>query len=1310
MVEILLRFEQITTHTLSQMEIVEEVGIFQRSICATIFKQMDSATIEDHFYKIFMSYLDLSKIKSSQVKNYIYASMTTFLMKVCTFYTKELSNAFSKIVIECTVVDYDSTLIVSIFAYMTNYISPEHLIDFMLSTPIFHHFFQQSVLASERLSNIIFNISVCNKEWLEIFFTKYLRASILSGERTMLSASLSVFNKDRKLLIQQLISAGEENNWSLKYISALAYFVSAGNLVLGPQFKPAQIAAFNFLLENTSFSTKTDIFIILSTDDKNISISYKGDNVIDLTYDDKTISFDFTNHINDPTFYSLNLPLSLLTPDKNNLSTVIGTKIETLGRLASKTTNKETLTTIIDLIYDAYTQNICHFTSILRSISKCANNVITYVKSPKFYYLLNSTLLGKEQSWFHSSEILHALQSIEITFYPFIFGSDGQRIVRRKLIKYATNANEQFASEAILFLKILSQKFFDDVIQDIWFCTDFFDKESVHAHLKILNNILENMNRDIPVLNGFIDCLYELYEQFDDIEFISDILIFLSHFDHSNNKVLVLERLIDISVVFIHYGIQYLTGEIKSLSVDEEVSMQWSKELFQYIGRHPVDITDKNSHSTILQLRPVYSAARLILNLKFCVVDRKFLISACIRLFRFYPDLCTNFMAKNFREFTDEERVELVSSLHNQLYIVSSPHVHAKWAEIALYKMTPGNLPRGFLDMITRTCLFFIKNHKDYMAHDLYSFAGFLGSLHEQYRDLLQTFLVSLPHDKANVFIRLSKKKIPGFVDRFENEFINLEATNEINKNSEVTIESLIKIPVIDTWEEKIAYYSAIGRSDLYETCLIQSYIKKTKIDFSNTIISSKCALPIFNFVYKLEKNQIQSIEKVFSIKDIENGNEEGCLAWALYNIDDFIKQFLELEKIKKDHLLFLCKLVSRSSDNNKIREILLPKILNLEFKKKKLHFALYCVLILAHSLKNTKEMRDIVFLFMRDLANDVDQKLSAKVLYSIVAYAGTSHEHNKVIKRYFNEAFTNPVNALYFQTKIILKARKAKRANTSISDIIIEYLNSDLPSSVMSSVRLAYQTVYSYGSDDCLVTLKNSIQPLIDGIKKWLYLPPIAYSYSKLLNLILKKEELRYLHNVLLYSCFNDPISFNNPSELVYAMNVTEEAIPHANVETSQFEFLFSICQLMLSFKNSKIFEAGTRCYTKVLQKNIDKEKMQEEALIATLDWMSNNVGFDHYKIMTFVESWRKLMMECSTVKKVGEAMAIEFVKHATRMYIPFLIFERCLNELAPQDQIDFKQDIAMGQTMIDDESLKNAITSYLNGDKLAALDLLYQ
>lgn len=1316
----MFNFEQIPSRGLSQKEVVEEVSAFQRGICASLFKDLDDDTIERHFYKIFCTFLELTKNKSSQIKNFIYASITVFLLKVSSSYANPLCNAFSEIVRTFTSDDYDSTLIVAIFAYLTNVISPMKLPEFLLMTPIFHQFFQTSVLSSDRISNIISNISLMSTDWLEIFFAKYIRAAINTGERNILSASLSVYNKNRRALINQLFLAGEEQNWSLKYLSILAYFISAGNIVLDTRFLPAQVSAFNSLLENTSFSTKTDIFIVLSAISKGLKIENKGNNIISLTLNDKVIEFDYTNHVNDPTFYTLHLPLEMLVPDSNNLSTVIGVKVETLGRIAAFTTDEKELNTIIDVLYDVHNKGLCHFSSILRAISKCANYFLSFTRSSKFYYFLNSALLCKEQSWYHSSEILHALQNIDTKYYPQVFGSDGQKKIRVKLIKYAVNPNKQFALEAISFLKKLSANHIEEIAHDIWFDTNFFDMEDVHAHVFVLTKLL-NSSREIHILHGFIDCIYELYQQFDYIEFLSDLFTFLSFFDHTKNRVLVLKDLIQTAVIFIHYGIQYLTGEVKPLSVPEEEANKYSTMLFEYFAHHPVDITDANSHLPHKHLRPVHAATVFILSLGFGVVDRKFLISACLRTFKFFPDVCLLFMTRNFNDFTDEEKIELVSNLYPYINNINSVFAHVKWTEIALSKMNPGDLPRGFIDTITKNSIFFIENHNNFAAKYLYFFADFLGSLHEQYRDQIQTLFCVLPPEKARVFYDMAKSRKDLFVKRYQLEFTNLKnICAQISKDKpQKTTDDLAQIPTpnidINDFTNTAAYYSAIGRSDLIEISLMESYMKNSKIDFSAMTISPQCALPIFNIVYKLEKDQIPHIKDIFSLKDIEEGKEDGVYAWALYNIDDFIEQFLALEKIKKNHLLFLCKLIAslRGEELERIRDRILPKLLNPEYKNKKLHAALSAVAILSHTLKNSKEIRDKIFDFMGKLTNEVDLKLAARVFYSVVAYGGTSHDHNVVIKKYYNKAVdcTQMVVSIFEQIRIIIKARKNKRTTTSISDKLIEYLNSELPSGILSCIRLAFQIVHSYSVDDALVALKNSIEAIIDVVKLWIYLPPVITSYSKFIQAILRQPELRYLHSVIMYNCFNEPISFNNPSQLIYALTLTEDAIPHAGIESSQFDFLFNITQLMLSFKNARIFEAGTRCYVKILAKNVNKEKTAEDALVASLGWLANNIGFDHYYIMQFIESWRKLMMRCSTAKKIGESMAIEFVKFAPRKFIPFLIYERCNKEFTDDpDRDEFRTDMMMGQRMIEDPKLNEAISEYLAGHKIEALDKLYK
>ena len=1064
MEEIISKLEELSKTNESQ-DIIAELMRFQSIICSKVFENIEHEQRQNQFQRLLAVFLVLANNQNSSVRLTTCSTITTFLMKVNPYYPRNLRKSFTEVTNVFDLDSSSSSIIVAIFAFITNFIAPQYLHDFLDSTPIFHHFFQISALSSERLASIITNITWLGDDWFTTVFAAFIQQALKQCSRNTLCALLSLFNRSPKTLLRVLLQFGDEGNWQSTYISILAFMISGTATSIiektircfeEKDFEKAQQGAFLLLQQETSKAIKDDCFIILSKFKKGLSITPLDDDIFIFKLNDNEFKFNTKEYQNqDPKFYYLPLPLDMLIPDsEKDYPSVIQAKLETIGSLCLECTERDDkiFQFVIDILDKESAKNPTN-SSLLLSISNCANTILSFTdeNETKFSDILYRCLFCDDISWFHATEILKTIMSIDRRLYKKAFGYNGESLVRRRILTFAMNSNDNLSNTAINSLVTLSNYYFNEITSEIWLDTNFFDNRSLFIHLKMMNKVLLNneemkdKKKDISHLIGFSKSLYELSpkEQFEDLELLSQIFLLQSFFENNNAKYAPLQQMIDAATAVIQSALEILTGiHKKNFNIQKQ---KLNKALFEltsdFLSKHEIEITDVGAADFKKQYFPIYACTKFILSLPLGFIDRAFTLNICRRLFKFFPEIITDFILKEGEEITESERTNLCNKLVRSLMSISSVHIHAQWAEISLFPLSQSKLSKTYAKEIGNDCLYFIVNFNEVQdPNDLYSFLAFLASNPEKYGKYCKHFLRNIPLEMIHIFVELSKTKYTGLVNTFSEEFTIFNSLLS-KKTKHEKLYDIMHKPLEERTQEEIDFslkylhdahllilkkeirdiqnkdkkltvedqiinaFNTRQRNQvnmILENSIVNSLWNESsqKIKFDNIKVPNFCIDLFIDYLNKTgeQKEAILSILNQYDINDYVNDNIQAYL--IVYDQENSIRKICEKDgQIKKKDIKFLIKSLLITKDFTYFK-MLFDNILNLDIQYESKPKLSLIIQLISIYLQQTKEI-DLLFIekvfdFIKKHESNIDIHAVSQLLYIFSLFYNFRKEQNE--------------------------------------------------------------------------------------------------------------------------------------------------------------------------------------------------------------------------------------------------------------------------------------------------------------------------
>ena len=1346
MEEIISNLEEVAK-TNVQPDIIAALLDFQANIYSKLLEHLSFDERQNYLKRLWLLFLQLANSQQSSVRFTTCSTITTFLMKIYPYFPRTLRQSFTQVMNEADLDDSSSSILVASFAFLTNFIAPQYLQEFLDTTPIFHHFFQVSALSSERLSSIISNIPWLGDDWFSTVFAAFINQTLKNCSRNTLSAALALFKRSPKTLMKVLLQFGDDGNWEPSYITILAFMISGGNLDVHDMdqkaFEKAQAGAFHMLSKETSKATKSDCFTILSTFKQGLTIEKGDDTHIKIKLNEEEITLDSTEYTSEPKFFLLPLPLSMLETSDSDLPSIIQSKMESLGRMAAVATKESHVIDYVITILDKESKNPENQITLLMCIRKCANNILSLMEGDtRFSAILYRCLFCKESSWFHASEILNTLKMIDHRLYKRAFGENGDELVRRRILQFAMNQNEGLSNVAIKTLVELSPHIFDELAVEIWLDTDFFDEKSLEIHLKIMSEmLLANPTRNVEFLNGFSRSLYEL-GNIDDLGLSSYIFLIQSFFDNGNPKSKSIMQLADSASSVIQSAIEILTGHHKKRILETDKANKFFEMTSDFLSKNSIDITDVGAADFRKQLAPVYSACRFILSLPLGILDRMFVINSCRRLFKFFPDVCTDFLIRNFEDFSDEERVFITSKIFKQLSSVASCHVHAQWAELTLFPMTEDKLPHDFYSTMTEEASYFIENNKEVAPEDLYSFCALLGAFDDDCDAKIKKFLNNLPIEKVHDFVAISRVKFIGLVNSFPEEFKRLSAldlensdsfklqailNNGANSQEEIDfckshlkgIDLILFQQKLENKEheqkplrEKLIDAMNTRQKQNVETLLSVAAITHEKIDFKDIFIPNVCIGSVMEYLQKWDKEQIPSLLERFSINDIEIGESNFGFFYCAFNFQKAIDELFALEKLSKKHIITLSKCLLIGENIYEAPRIIEKLVSGTQYSKKKITTILLLIrTVIEENGYISAETKNKIINFIRNNEENCDTHIVSRLFFAFATLTELLNASDipAIEPLYKSTGKSTPENAYLvislYQT--LLKARM--KAKWDVKESVNSLMQRNIPSSLHAVFVILETLVNGSKTEEVTTGFKSTLVPLIDLCFTTHKKNPLIINWiCTALHTTLVNDDLRVLHAFILNEYTKHFVADSSAEMFTFYSLCASEIVRLSGQFTQLFKDILNYTSDSYMTDSSKLYVACLDVFGKVFARYADPVKRTQILDEKALSWLGAKKNFDSYYCIEFYNQWLKYMMKFSSMEDISQVIVMQFMKHIQRFYFFLVIIKRTINELDNEDdKHSFIENLQLYIPMIQKKDHQEAVTALINGKGREAFDL---
>lgn len=1324
----------------NQKTISTELVNIQHDLCAKLVVNFKEDDIVSLFSKFWLAIFKLSNNQSSGVRLTSYSTITVFLMKLCPFFPGLICRSFTNVINECDLDSSSSYVIVASFAYLTNYIAPILLQDFLNATPVFHYFFQASSLSSERLSSIISNLPALGDYWFNTVFAAFLTQYIKNPSRTVLSSISMLLVRAPKTLTKLLIQFGNENNWNQNYITILAFLITAKEFDTTIDYAKPQMSTFEYLQIDSSPAFKSDCFKILSVYSEGLKITRESPTVLDFTLNNKTIKVEFLNFCNEPSFFMLPLPWDLLEPKDDDSMAIFSSKLENIGKLTGKSTDKAEIDRTIALLDKITREKPDQNGSVLKCIEFCGNNIILMTDDSLFSSILYRVIFAKENSWFQCANILRSFK-IDHRLFKKAFGPQGAKMIRMKAIDFAKNQNRKFSKEAIPFVVELSHFFFDEITSEILVDTDFFDDESIILHLRMLGEVLmANPGRDLTHLQDLPKILLELPIT-GELELISTWFIILSFFDASQFKTLQMKIIIESAILIIHATRNVLTGSRRTLNAQSQINTPIVENTNNFLLNRTIDITEAGSVDYKVVLHPIYAATRFILSLPFDMVDRKFLLSACERMFRFFPELSTSFIINHINDLTDDEKIHTIKKLHKQLDAVSSPHIHAQWAEIALMPLaSEDRIPNEFIAHIVRDSLFFIENTENVADEDLYSFAAFLSIHDDACREHVSKFLHDLNQSQIHTFASLSHVKYQAMAELFPEEFARINA-KDVTLSDQTVLHQFIKTELkseddinfvrehlsgldLKIFEDSIkpvdhsrktsqetAKLACNTRNEvMFQTAILDSIIFHETIDFTKIDIPPSYIPFICEHIK--DKNVINEILSQFTPDDAGTEKESGILMKAILDFENFVKVLRKLDRLTKAQMRVLIRAMEEVKVNSQIALDLVLNLMDQQYSKIRQNFVVHVV---TNFIKfGLKEKRDSISNFRIQFFSFLNNHPEANTWSIAAAMCELSKFHV-----FLHTEPTYVENLIRDSGVVSLAACRMNEAKMStyydlvnFRKLVASYTTHFLPSALNQGFRLMAKITSAWKSEKLYKYFSKSFMTDFQNILQYRNNPVMLDTMCDLLESILTVDVLHPIQSMIYdnFTMFTGE-DLDNPSVILVNNRIAPII---ANKSNQSANLLKEITRVVRHYEHSSSYfeySINMRIREAMIKSYSNTDKRQHIITERFINWMHDASDLDGYLATNFYNDWLNIFLKYSAKDSVSQIAVSQIFRHAKRYFVAIQVLISAFRQTDAEGMRIFTETLQSMKNILQEEEWKwNAISKCLEGKFTEALDLCHK
>lgn len=1127
MEEFIKSFVEGTDPQNAKSEISRYLFQFRVNVNPNLFRPYPSSEIEDFLYQILLQLSKCIDTNSASTTVSVFSATTAFLIKIIQFYSAEMQKAFIRLTLETTGNLNCSILLISIFAFITNFVAKPFLNDLIDHLPIFHIFVNVN---SDHLPTIISNLPKLTDEWNISLLLLFIKSYKVNYNSRYLLPILKIVEKDPDLLFNYVLESHE--------ISLIAYVLSS--------FKKQLKNDLDFLgtadlaiekLENAVNAEIDDCFSILSLNHPSFKLNlniYNNQSEIELSVsDNKKIVLKIEKYRDIASFYLIPLPNNFLYPNITDRIPIIVNKFKSI---TNKINNSlMTYDEAID-IFNNFSQ--CEYNNGISAFLMCfADTIKILLKEAtdyKIIFILRKILFQtKFVSWIHCMDILKIIEAIGFNLDEYIKRSDLMKII----LQFVLNPNEKLSSKSMkLIVKLIDQDNYLNITDYIAKNIDFFSNESLRKHLTLLSLILKKINKNDEIyhLNWVVNAINENINDYVgqyncDIGLLTSIFYFLKYFNNKNPNFK------EIGFSILANSLNYLKGLDCSRKPSFEY-MYFKTIVEKYMENRSCEIISKNAHK-FKKLFPLIKSAL------------GFLYSQEI------PSKLFSFLFDNFIEYFPKMTFEKIFELKEKSFynrIISLLNILPDSQLIATVLTNINN------DSLIVFAEYYLKNPKDVKLCDLYDFANYLFNSGTQYENEISLFVSNLNESKGEFTKFAINNKT--FISKFLPNYINnkIDSFNENNYKNKLKLSEFLMPIYIDDIQTMISYSLTTNSIQMVKYYVISSIIKRKNFSLKNI------ALPL-KLTKFLNKHKIKSDTN---------------------DIKDCINELIQKKYLKKKELIYLCKLIECLKERmNELYKFVISLFENNH------HFEILYLLaaVLISKFKSIpNEFVESLFLIIKNNISNLPIRETSICLLQLSHQVSLNESQIFIIRNLFSQSglLTTELSFL-ISTMISSINPEEKLIFGNLIEITSNYIENDIPSFYCCGIRILNHCLQSMQLVKSTKIIEQSLKKLIDKALIYEHIPTININTSNFLGSILSMKHTN-LHNVIYSNIYRlaliteyrnlIPKALMNLDENSSLSNKLKQLINDSFINSSQIimkemniYFEFIDCQLQITKQNNQ-------------------------------------------------------------------------------------------------------------------------------------------
>ena len=469
--------------------------------------------------------LSLSGHDDTLVRLNSYSALGAIITTVCPIFPKISSSSFSKAVLEIEVSPNVSIAVISCFTYLVHFISPAEVDDFILNTPVLHHFSTDVSQFIKHLPHIIKLMRPLEKQ----FHQSLLRSLCISFGRqpnhSFVEAVTTLIEMNPNILINDIMEFVKVNSLT-QTILAIGpdvlnndeiYKAVEENKFLG-DFLEVGIAT--LLSESPSL---TDFERACST----LALIARNSSEYREKIAEAASKAKIPNHFR-KFFYLLPVPIELLYPKEDDPSSLLVTKMKALPdylkrNLGNEDANKQVIAILEKAPMFCKGDSFCAF---CESIGGCFSYVFG-VDNEKLAGIMKSALNVESMNWVQKEALVKLFASVDIDMCMRII-PNYHSIVIKTLFEFSLSPQDGLSNEAMkVIVKVITLETISIVVEGVK-NSDLFSPDTAYKALKLLNGIIAEFNE--ANFNDIVSLISETISYHNTILICSEGFLFLSKF------------------------------------------------------------------------------------------------------------------------------------------------------------------------------------------------------------------------------------------------------------------------------------------------------------------------------------------------------------------------------------------------------------------------------------------------------------------------------------------------------------------------------------------------------------------------------------------------------------------------------------------------------------------------------------------------------------------------------------------------------------------------------------------------------------